>query len=188
MDRVGRFSVNALICCDANFIITHINALYPGSAHDFRIYDESCFKKEYEADGLIYDGFLLGDQGFPCRGKIITQFPEPQEGLKRDRDSDSKLEFSRVLRQCRSKVEETIGKIKNKFQLLKQTRKLTHEQININIHAAAVLYNLSVKFSWYYQEVPDELVKEYEDFLRDNNIQHHEDANDMREELRRKLC
>ncbi|XP_034169595.2 putative nuclease HARBI1 [Pangasianodon hypophthalmus] len=65
-DSVNRrtiHSINVQIICDAAHI-TNVEAKWPGSVHDSRMYRESTLSNRLECGEI--DGFLPGDRGYPC--------------------------------------------------------------------------------------------------------------------------
>lgn len=63
VNRKGFHSINTQIVCDANMLITNINARYPGSTHDAFIYGGSILNTRleelYRIDPVPFN-FLLG--------------------------------------------------------------------------------------------------------------------------------
>ncbi|KAK0138383.1 putative nuclease HARBI1 [Merluccius polli] len=99
VNRKSIHSINVQIICDAAHIISNVEAKWPGSVHDARIYRESnlsnrlqCGKQPKDLHNIIhlspsfntlqcihytlqeFDGLLLGDRGYPCQprhGQVI---------------------------------------------------------------------------------------------------------------------
>ncbi|KAF4091444.1 hypothetical protein AMELA_G00036860 [Ameiurus melas] len=95
------------IICDAAHIITNVDAKWPGSVHDSRMYRESTLSNRLERGEI--DGVLLGDRGYPCRPNLITPYPEP----------DPQQRFNVAHCRTRARVEMTIGLLKARFQCLR---------------------------------------------------------------------
>ncbi|XP_049460924.1 putative nuclease HARBI1, partial [Epinephelus fuscoguttatus] len=112
-------SSSAEIICDAAHIITNVKAKWPGSVHDSRIYRE-------------FDGFLLGDRGYPCQPTLLTPYPDPGPQQK----------FNQAHCRTRARVEMTIGLLKACFQCLRHL-KVTPERACDIIVACVVLHNIA---------------------------------------------
>lgn len=63
VNRKGFHSINTQVVCDANMLITNINARFPGSTHDSFIFGGSklntCLEELYQSDPTAFN-FLLG--------------------------------------------------------------------------------------------------------------------------------
>ncbi|KAK0152189.1 putative nuclease HARBI1 [Merluccius polli] len=78
VNRKSFHSINVQIICDAACIITNVEAKWPGSVHDSRIYRECRLSNRF-ARGE-FDGYLLGDHGYPCQPSLLTPYPDPEPG------------------------------------------------------------------------------------------------------------
>ncbi|KAK0144667.1 putative nuclease HARBI1 [Merluccius polli] len=74
VNRKSFHSINVQIC-DAAYIVTNVEAKWPGSVHDSRIYRECRLSNRF-ARGE-FDGYLLGDRGYPCQPSLLTPYPDP---------------------------------------------------------------------------------------------------------------
>ncbi|XP_028457689.1 putative nuclease HARBI1 [Perca flavescens] len=97
VNRKSIHSINVQIICDAAYLITNVEAKWPGSVHDSRIYGE-------------FEGLLLGDRGYPCQPTLITPYPDPEPGPQRN--------FNVAHCRTRARVEMTVGLLKARFQCL----------------------------------------------------------------------
>eukprot|EP00064_Thunnus_orientalis_P012498 superscaffoldBa00001925_g12533 len=61
---------NCMIICDAAYIISNVEAKWPGSVHDSRIYRESNLSNKLQRGE--FDGLLLSDRGYPCQPRLLT--------------------------------------------------------------------------------------------------------------------
>ncbi|CAM4569172.1 unnamed protein product [Leuciscus chuanchicus] len=111
--RMKNLPEELLIICDAANLITNVEAKWPGSVHDSRMYRESTLSNRLERGEI--DGFLLGDRGYPCRPTLITPYPEPEPGSQR--------RFNVAHCRTRARVEMTIGLLKARFQCLRHLRR-----------------------------------------------------------------
>ena len=79
-----------------------------------------------------FDGYLLGDRGYPCQPSQLTPYPEP--GPQR---------FNVAHCRTRAWVETTIGILKSRFQCLQKLR-ITPERACDIIVACVVLHNIAI--------------------------------------------
>uniref|UniRef100_UPI0037E9228E putative nuclease HARBI1 n=1 Tax=Semicossyphus pulcher TaxID=241346 RepID=UPI0037E9228E len=132
VNRKSTHSINVQIICDAAHIITNVEAKWPGSVHDSRVYRESTVSRRMERGHL--DGYLLGDRGYPCRPTLLTPYPDPEPGPQQ--------RFNVAHCRTRAQVEMTIGLLKARFQCLRQLR-VTPERACDIIVACVVLHNIA---------------------------------------------
>ncbi|XP_042356774.1 putative nuclease HARBI1 [Plectropomus leopardus] len=123
VNRKSIHSINVQIVCDAAHIISNVEAKWPGSVHDSRIYRESNLSNRLQHGE--FDGLLLGDRGYPCQPRLMTPYPDPRAHCRT------------VLR-----VEMTIGLLKARFQCLRHLR-VTPERACDIIVACVVLHNIA---------------------------------------------
>ncbi|KAK0138212.1 putative nuclease HARBI1 [Merluccius polli] len=84
----------------------NVEAKWPGSVHDSQIYRECSLSNRF-ARGE-FDGYLLGDQGYPCQPSLLTPYPDPEPGPQQ--------RFNVAHCRTRARVEMTIGILKSQFQ------------------------------------------------------------------------
>ncbi|XP_025764329.1 putative nuclease HARBI1 isoform X1 [Oreochromis niloticus] len=157
VNRKGVHSINVQMVCDSMCHITNVEAKWPGSVHDSRIFRESGLCTLFERGKkkrliLIchtyfgpnitaflhytgaYDGILLGDRGYACRQYFMTPFPDPNPGPQ--------TRYNAALARTRARIEMTFGQIKGRFQCLKDLRVAPDRACDI-IVACAVLHNIA---------------------------------------------
>uniref|UniRef100_UPI0037E7A495 putative nuclease HARBI1 n=1 Tax=Semicossyphus pulcher TaxID=241346 RepID=UPI0037E7A495 len=132
VNRKSIHSINVQIICDASHLITNVEAKWPGSVHDSRVYRESTVSHRMERGK--YDGYLLGDRGYPCRPTLLTPYPDPEPGPQQ--------RFNVAHCRMRARVEMTIGLLKARFQCLCHLR-VTPERACDIIVACVVLHNIA---------------------------------------------
>ncbi|KAM9476030.1 putative nuclease HARBI1 [Clarias gariepinus] len=76
VNRKSVHSINVQMISDADCIITNVEAKWPGSVHDSRIFRASSLYQQL-ARGE-FSGVLLGDKGYPCLPYLLTPYQEPQ--------------------------------------------------------------------------------------------------------------
>ncbi|KAJ8257285.1 hypothetical protein GJAV_G00183960, partial [Gymnothorax javanicus] len=64
VDQRSLHSLNVQMICEANHLITNIEAKWPGVVHDARIF-RACPLAQRLAQ-KEFEGVLLGDRGYPC--------------------------------------------------------------------------------------------------------------------------
>ncbi|XP_056619728.1 putative nuclease HARBI1 [Triplophysa dalaica] len=132
VNRKGFHSVNVQMVCDSMFHITNVEAKWPGSVHDSRIFRESHLCTLFERGD--FDGILLGDRGYACRQYFMTPFPEPNPGPQ--------TRYNAALARTRARIEMTFGQLKGRFQCLKSLRVAPDRACDI-IVACAILHNIA---------------------------------------------
>ena len=68
-------AINLMVICDHNLLFTHVNARFPGSPHDSYVFRMSSVFVKFENNEV--DGYLLGDNGYPMSGFLMTPFLTP---------------------------------------------------------------------------------------------------------------
>ncbi|KAI5086650.1 putative nuclease HARBI1 [Silurus meridionalis] len=81
-----------------------------------------------------YNGYFLGDRGYPCLPYLMTPYPEPEPGPQ--------TRFNLALSRTRAKVEMTIGILKSRFQCLRGLQ-ISPERACDIIVACVVLHNIA---------------------------------------------
>ncbi|XP_030254806.1 putative nuclease HARBI1 [Sparus aurata] len=132
VNRKSIHSINVQIVCDAAYIISNVEAKWPGSVHDSRIYRESNLSNRLQRGE--FDGHLLGDRGYPCQPRLLTPYPDPEPSPQQN--------FNRAHCRTRARVEMTIGLLKARFQCLRHLRVTPERAFNI-IVACVVLHNIA---------------------------------------------
>ncbi|RXN21895.1 nuclease HARBI1 [Labeo rohita] len=132
VNRKGVHSINVQMVCDSMCHITNVEAKWPGSVHDSRIFRESGLCTLFERGA--YDGILLGDRGYACRQYFMTPFPDPNPGPQ--------TRYNAALARTRARIEMTFGQLKGRFQCLKSLRVAPDRACDI-IVACAVLHNIA---------------------------------------------
>ena len=144
--------------CDSTCLITNVEAKWPGSVHDSRIFREStlCHSFEQGIANLIsfrnclfyveviqhctyhilghYDGLLIGDRGYACKPYLMTPYAEPAPGPQ--------ARFNEALAQTRARIEMTFGQLKARFRCMRGLRVAPDRACDITV-ACAVLHNVA---------------------------------------------
>ncbi|XP_060939195.1 putative nuclease HARBI1 [Limanda limanda] len=132
VNRKSVHSINVQIICDGAYMINNVEAKWPGSVHDSRMFRESTLSARFA--GVEFDGYLLGDRGYPCQRYLLTPYPDPEPGPQRH--------YNLAHCRTRARVEMTIGILKARFQCLRRLR-VTPERACDIIVACVVLHNIA---------------------------------------------
>ncbi|XP_026012830.1 putative nuclease HARBI1 [Astatotilapia calliptera] len=132
VNRKSVHSINVQIICDAANIITNVEAKWPGSVHDSRIFRECTLSTKFGHGE--FTGHLLGDRGYPCLPYLLTPYPDPEPGPQQ--------RYNLAHCRTRARVEMTIGMLKARFQCLRGLR-VTPERACDIIVACVILHNIA---------------------------------------------
>ncbi|XDV14186.1 hypothetical protein PO909_002365 [Leuciscus waleckii] len=116
VNRKSIHSINVQVICEATHIITNVEAKWPGSVHDARIFRESSLCQSFQG------------------AYLMTPYPEPDPGPQ--------TRFNLAHSRTRAKVEMTIGILKSRFQCLRGLRVSPERACDI-IVACVVLHNIA---------------------------------------------
>ncbi|XP_062602285.1 putative nuclease HARBI1 [Saccostrea cucullata] len=135
INRKGYHSLNVMMTCDANFIITNCVAKWPGSCHDSRVFRESVLCQQFE-NGQ-HNGILLGDSGYPCRTYLMTPYNNTNDVRYRER-------YNSALCRTRVIIEQTFGILKRRFPCLSVTLRTNPDRACQYVVACVVLHNIGI--------------------------------------------
>uniref|UniRef100_A0A667XP17 Putative nuclease HARBI1 n=1 Tax=Myripristis murdjan TaxID=586833 RepID=A0A667XP17_9TELE len=133
INRKSFHSISVQMTCDHQLLVTSVEARWPGSVHDSRIFRESLLGHQLEQG--LFDGLLVGDRGYPCTRNLMTPYPDPA--------TPSQSRFNVALGKCRVRIEMTFGVIKSRFNCLCGLRVRPERACKI-IAACVVLHNIAV--------------------------------------------
>ncbi|XP_041963349.1 putative nuclease HARBI1, partial [Alosa sapidissima] len=114
------------------YMVTSLEARWPGSVHDSRIFRESTLCTRFE-EGR-FDGLLLGDRGYACLKHLQTPYADPQTRPQRNYNSAHSI--------TRAKIEMTFGILKARFACLKGLRVKPARACQV-VAACVVLHNIA---------------------------------------------
>jgi hypothetical protein len=130
-NRKGHFSINVQVICDNKSLIRNIVARWYGSAHDSRIFRESKIFRELESEP--FNGYLLGDAGYPCLPFCMTPLRNPIT------EAENRYNVSHV--QTRNGIERLFGQWQRRFWCLFYLR-IRLDRVFPVIIATAILHNM----------------------------------------------
>ncbi|XP_060720063.1 LOW QUALITY PROTEIN: putative nuclease HARBI1 [Tachysurus vachellii] len=131
VNRKSIHSINVQVICESIQITTNVEAKWPGSVHDARIFRESSLCQTFQ-QGMFLQWLLAGDRGYPCLPYLMTPYPEPGPQTR----------FNLAHSRTRAKVEMTIGILKSRFQCLRGLWVSPERACDI-IVACVVLHNIA---------------------------------------------
>ncbi|XP_053341020.1 putative nuclease HARBI1 [Clarias gariepinus] len=132
VNRKSVHSINVQMISDADCIITNVEAKWPGSVHDSRIFRASSLYQQL-ARGE-FSGVLLGDKGYSCLPYLLTPYQEPQ--------TEAQHRYNIAHARTRGRIEMAFGLIKSRFQCLKHLRVTPPRACDIVV-ACVVLHNIA---------------------------------------------
>ncbi|KAF1395070.1 hypothetical protein PFLUV_G00007730 [Perca fluviatilis] len=129
VNRKSFYSINVQMICDAACIITNVEAKWPGSVHDSRVFRSSTISQRLSQGE--FSGVLLGDEGYVCETYLLTPLADPQSAAHN-------LAHVRT----RARIEMAFGLLKSRFQCLHHLR-VTPDRARDIIVACTVLHNIA---------------------------------------------
>lgn len=110
--RKSDYSLKVQITCDYDWKVRHVVCGLPGSIHDARIFNNS--QLSLNSLGFFDPGeFVLGDSAYKLTSTVLTPFRETISMQLKQRNYNYQLGKLRV------RVEHTIGRLKERFESLK---------------------------------------------------------------------
>ena len=133
VNRKGQATINVQATCNANEVFTSVDAQWPGSVHDSRIWRNSTaatFMAQSRTDAI-----LLGDKGYPITPWLMTPFMNPE--------TPQELTFNIHQAKERVVIERCFGHLKQRFPILQYKVGLSLEKISSLIVACFMLHNVA---------------------------------------------
>jgi hypothetical protein len=130
INRKGFASINVQVTCDSNELFTSIDASWPGSVHDARIWKNSDVCRILQANTCR--ALLLADEGYGVAPWLMTPFRNP--------DTPEEHSYNRLHKE-RMIIERCFGQVKQRFPILHQKVRLATEKIPRVITCCFMLHN-----------------------------------------------
>jgi hypothetical protein len=111
VNRKAIASLNVQATCNAKEIFTSIDAWWPGSVHDSRIWTNSEIREQFSRRNN--NAVLLGDSGYGLEPWLLTPFRNPA--------NDEQQAFNRLFKRERVIIERCLGQVKRRFPILQYT-------------------------------------------------------------------
>ncbi|XP_028306995.1 putative nuclease HARBI1 [Gouania willdenowi] len=131
----GRALTSTQMLCAALHFFANGSFLYNIAEHLGKATVCRSIRKVALALKCHFDGYLLGDRGYPCLPTLLTPNPDPQTGPQ--------LHFNVAHSRTRARVVNTIGILKARFQCLKKLRVTPARACDI-IVSCVVLHNIAI--------------------------------------------
>lgn len=132
VNRKNYASINVQAICDQNYVFMNIDARWPGSVHDSRIWKNS---SAHEMMQRTTNTVLLGDSGYGIMPYLMKPFSIVENA--------EQAAFNRLLKKERVIIEHAFGQLKRRFPILKYVCRVKLENIPKVIVACAVLHNIA---------------------------------------------
>ncbi|XP_029919693.1 putative nuclease HARBI1 [Myripristis murdjan] len=132
IDQYNSRSLNVQMTCDHTGIITSLDAKWPGSVHDSRVFRESTLHHRLQQGH--FSGVLLGDRGYALHPFLMTPYPDPEPGPQ--------TRYNLAHNRTRVKIENSFSLLKARFASLRCLRVAPDRACKI-IAACCVLHNIA---------------------------------------------
>ncbi|TMW39805.1 hypothetical protein DOY81_015116, partial [Sarcophaga bullata] len=166
--RKGYYSINVMLICDQDMVITFVDASQPGTYQDSFIWENSAahdyFKTNY-LNGKM-NTWLLGNSGYKLQPYLMTPYRNPSNEQEQ-KYNEKHCKILNIIERCKVML-------KNRFRCILGPRELlyTPEKVTQIITACCVLHNICIfyKSNW----TPDE----NSELLNCNEYDMNDDVND----------
>ncbi|XP_028437520.1 putative nuclease HARBI1 [Perca flavescens] len=132
VNRKSYHSINVQMICDADCTFSNVEAKWPGSVHDSRVFRASTILQRLSQGE--YAGVLLGDKGYACQPFLLTPFADPQTAAQHT--------YNLAHARSRARIEMAFGLLKSRFQCLHHLRVTPERACDITV-ACTVLHNIA---------------------------------------------
>lgn len=131
INRKGVASINVQATCDSREMFTSVDATWPGSVHDSRIwYNSFIYPIMYNNQERVC---LLGDSGYAITPWMLTPFQNPATNIERY--------FNKIHARERVIIERCFGQLKRRFPMLNYTIRLKTDRICRYSMCGFILHN-----------------------------------------------
>ncbi|XP_030286099.1 putative nuclease HARBI1 [Sparus aurata] len=132
INRKSFHSINVQMIWDADCLVSNLEAKWPGSVHDSRVFRASPIYQRLSQGE--FSGVLLGDKGYACESFLLTPLADPQ--------TPPQQAYNHAHTKTRARIEMTFGILKSRFQCLHHLRVSPDRACDV-IAACAVLHNIA---------------------------------------------
>ena len=132
VNRKQRPSLNVQATCDANEVFTSVDASWPGSVLDSRIWKNS---EEAKFMATTKDTLLIADSGYGIAPWLITPFENP--------NTPEAVHFNKVYAKDRVIIERCFGQLKRRFPILQYKVRVQLKNVSKIIISCVVLHNVA---------------------------------------------
>ena len=131
VNRKMKTTINVQVTVDSDLRFTDVDASWPGSVHDSRIFKNSVIYNELVTGRL--PGILIADKGYGLTLFCLTPFRNPVTERERN--------FNRIHKTTRCTVERAIGVLKKRFYSMKSILRIKLDRVPCVIVACCILHN-----------------------------------------------
>lgn len=133
INRKGFASVNVQATCNENYVFTSVDASWPGSVHDSRIFRNSNIYQLLINDNM--QSILLGDDGYGITPFLLKPYKNPL--------TPSQKRFNKLHCRARVVIENAFGQVKRRFPIMKYMIRVKLTRIPSYIIACFILHNIA---------------------------------------------
>lgn len=146
-NRKHFFSINVQTICDANLKIQDIVARWPGSAHDYTIFNNSAIRGKFERREMK-NCLLVADSGYAQRDYVMTLVGNPHTVVNPELGiiAEAVQKYNESLIRTRNTVERSYGVWKRRFPILATGINVKISSSQSIIVATVVLHNIACNF------------------------------------------
>lgn len=135
INRKNFASINVQATCNAKEWITSVDASWPGSVHDSRIFKTSSIYRTLQALSSVATTVLLADSGYGAAPWVLVPYKDPVSQIQK--------QFNRVYAKERVIIERVFGQLKRRFPALHYGLRVKLERVSEMIIACCILHNLA---------------------------------------------
>lgn len=143
-------SINVQATCNSKWIVTSVDASWPGSVHDSRVFKNSVIYPIMLPNA--FNAILLGDEGYGITPFLMTPYRTPATNEQRA--------FNNLHKKNRVLIEQCFGQIKRRFPILRYGIRLKMENISTCIVACFILHNIAKELNEPDFEIEDDFEEE----------------------------
>lgn len=132
INRKGFPSINVQATCNAREIFTSVDASWPGSVHDSRIWKNSLAR---QAISNSVNCVLLADSGYGIEPWLMTPYRNPI--------NNRQSAYNQLLKTERVVIERCFGQLKRRFPILQYVNRVKLNRIANTIVCCFVLHNIA---------------------------------------------
>lgn len=128
-------SINVQATCDAQERFTSIDATWPGSVHDSRIFKTSSLYRQLQANSAASTTFVLADSGYGAAPWVLVPYQAPS--------TPAQTYFNSIYAKERVIIERCFGQLKRRFPALHYKLRVHLSRVPEMIISCCVLHNVS---------------------------------------------
>ncbi|KAK6022536.1 transposase, IS4 family, partial [Ostertagia ostertagi] len=134
VNRKGYHSLNVGVVVDYDLKVRWVNSMWPGSAHDSRVFTTSALYDQLRRGEL--QGTLLGDSAYRAETFLLKPLDNPS--------TRQEQRHNRAVCAARAKVEQAFGVLKRQFHILHGECRYSPEKAAQIVVACCVLRNIAI--------------------------------------------